>query len=275
MRISDRSIPEYDRLAAPSRPGKPRKTGLTVMIDMGPSDFGWTGPSALQDLLEYGCEFIDYAKIFAINGLMYPPELIKKVNALYRDYDVKPFCGGILFETAFHQNAVDELITHLRLIDANALEISENYLELLPDERRREIDRFQKAGFEVVYEFGRKEPTEPISLDYMGSIVEEMMELGVDHVIVEQSELDMLADQSPADYKALPEQSWYEHIVIEPDPFRFPDQHIQLIKEFGRDVSLCNVAPEQVLRLEGFRRGIGRQVHYSYLQDALKQKRSG
>ena len=61
-------------------------------------------------------EFIDYAKIFAINGLMYPVELIKKVTALYRDYDVKPFCGGILFETAYHQNAVDELISHLQLM---------------------------------------------------------------------------------------------------------------------------------------------------------------
>lgn len=272
MKISDRSIPQYERLAAPSRPGKPRKTGLTAMIDMGPTDFGWTGPNGLQDLLEYGCEFIDYAKIFAVNGLMYPPELIKKVTALYRDYDVKPFCGGILFETAFQQNAVDELITHLKHINATALEISENYLELLPDERRREIDCFQKAGFEVIYEFGRKEPTEPITLDYMGSVVEEMMELGCDHVIVEQSELDMLADQSPDDYKALPKQRWYPHIVIEPDPYRFPDQHVQLIKEFGADVSLCNVTPEQVLRLEGFRRGIGRQVHYSYLQDALKQK---
>jgi len=275
MKITDRSIPHYERLAAPSRPGKPRKTGLTAMIDMGPTDFGWTGPSGLRDLLEYGCEFIDYAKIFAVNGLMYPSELIKKITALYRDYDVKPFCGGILFETAFHQNAVDELITHLKHINATSLEISENYLELLPDERRREIDRFQKAGFEVIYEFGRKEPTEPITLDYMGSVVEEMMELGCDHVIVEQSELDMLADQSPDDYQALPKQRWYPHIVIEPDPFRFPDQHVQLIQEFGADVSLCNVTPEQVLRLEAFRRGIGRQVHYSYLQDALKQKTGG
>jgi len=202
-----------------------------------------------------------------------PPELIRKVTALYRDYDVKPFCGGILFETAFQQNAVDELITHLRLINATALEISENYLELTPEERRREIDRFQKAGFEVVYEFGRKEPTEPITLDYIGSIVEDMMGLGVDHVIVEQSELDMLAADRPEDFKALKDQSWYPHIVIEPDPFRFPDQHLELIRDFGPEVSLCNVTPEQVLRLEGFRRGIGRAVHYAYLSDALKQKR--
>jgi len=273
MRITDRSIAQYERLEGPTRPGKPRKTGLTVMIDAGPSDFGWTGTTALEDLLEYGCEFIDYAKIFAVNGLIFPVELIKKVNALYRDYDVKPFCGGILFETAFHQNAVDELVTHLGRINASGLEISENYLELTPEVRRREIDRFQKAGFEVVYEFGRKEPTEPLSLDYIGAIVEEMIDVGATHVILEQSELDMLAEATPKEYLKLRDQKWYPHIVIEPDPYRFPKQHVELIEQFGPDVSLCNVSPEQVLKLEGFRRGIGRPVHYSFLSDALKQKR--
>jgi phosphosulfolactate synthase len=273
MRITDRTVASYEKLQGPTRPGKPRKTGLTVMIDTGPSDFGWTGTTALEDLLEYGCEFIDYAKIFAINGLIFPVELIKKVNALYRDYDVKPFCGGILFETAFHQNAQDELITHLRRINASGLEISENYLELTMEERRREIDRFQKAGFEVVFEFGRKEPTEPLSLAYIGSIVEEIMSLGAAHVILEQSELDMLADATPKEFLKLRDQKWYPDIVIEPDPYRFPKQHVELIEKFGPDVSLCNVAPEQVLKLEGFRRGIGRPVHYSFLSDALKQKR--
>lgn len=273
MRIKDRTIAQYERLQGPTRPGKPRHTGLTVMIDTGPSDFGWTGTTALEDLLEYGCEFIDYAKIFAINGLIFPVELIRKVNGIYRDYDVKPFCGGILFETAFHQNAVDELVTHLKRIEATGLEISENYLELTPDERLREIDRFQKAGFEVVYEFGRKEPTEPLSLDYIGSVVETMMEAGAAHIILEQSELDMLADAAPDDFLKLRDQSWYPHVVIEPDPYRFPEQHVDLIRQFGPDVSLCNVAPDQVLKIEGFRRGIGRPVHYSYLSDALKQKR--
>jgi phosphosulfolactate synthase len=273
MRITDRSLPEYERLQGPTRPGKPRKTGLTVMIDAGPSDFGWTGTTALEDLLEYGCEFIDYAKIYAVNGLIFPVELMKKVTALYKDYGVTPFCGGILFEMAFHQNAQDELISHLKRIGSHGLEISENYLELTMEERRREIDRFQKAGLEVVYEFGRKEPTGPLSLDYIGGIVEEMMSLGAAHVILEQSELDMLAEATPKEFLKLRDQKWYPHIVIEPDPYRFPKQHVDLIEKFGPDVSLCNVSAEQVLKLEGFRRGIGRAVHFSFLSDALKQKR--
>jgi phosphosulfolactate synthase len=100
-----------------------------------------------------------------------------------------------------------------------------------------------------------------------------MIEVGAVHVILEQSELDMLAEATPDEFRKLRDQRWYPHIVIEPDPYRFPKQHVELIEQFGPDVSLCNVAPDQVIKLEGFRRGIGRPVHYSFLSDALKQKR--
>ncbi|MBE88616.1 MAG: phosphosulfolactate synthase [Rhodospirillaceae bacterium] len=266
----ERGYYTYARLKAPTRQGKPRETGLTAMIDVGPSDFGWIGPRGLKDLLDFGAEFIDYAKIFAINALDYPPPLIRKMVGIYKDYGVTPFAGGILFETAYQQNAVDEMITHLKRVEIDTLELSENYVELEHDVRMQQIDLLQKAGLTVVYEFGRKIPTEPLSIDYMGSIVEEMMGAGVDHVILEQSEIDMLAEETPQAMQALPQQKWFEHCVLEPDPYSFPHQHIQMIKDFGPEVSLCNVTPEQVLKLEGFRRGIGRPVHYSYLSDDLE-----
>jgi len=261
---------KYERLKAPTRQSKPRKTGLTAMIDVGPSDFGWTGPRGLKDLLDYGAEFIDYAKIFAINALDYPPPLIKKIVHTYKDYGVIPFAGGILFETAYHQNAVDELITHLQRVGINTLELSENYIELENNVRKQQINLLQSAGLTVVYEFGRKIPASPLSIDFLGSMVEDMMGLGVDHIIIEQSEIDMLASESPQALRALPKQPWFKHCVLEPDPYSFPHQHIQMIKDFGPDVSLCNVTPEQVLKLEGFRRGIGRPVQYSFLSDNLK-----
>ena len=131
----ERGYYTYERLKAPTRQGKPRKTGLTAMIDVGPSDFGWIGPRGLKDLLDFGAEFIDYAKIFAINALDYPPPLIRKMVGIYKDYGVTPFAGGILFETAYHQNAVDEMITHLKRVEIDTLELSENYVELEHDVR--------------------------------------------------------------------------------------------------------------------------------------------
>ena len=49
----------------------------------------------------------------------------------------------------------------------------------------------------------------------------------------------------------------------------FFDQELRFLQEqardFGRDVNLANIAPGQVLRLEGFRQGVGRAVNYSLL----------
>ncbi len=256
-------------LKLPPRAGKPRTVGLTAMIDFGPDGFGWTGTTGIRDLLECAAEYIDYAKIYALNSLLMPEEAVRRAVHLYRDFDCRPFAGGMLFEYAYAKGALDELVTLLRRIDLAGLEVSENYITLEPEERRRLIERFQKAGFDVVYEFGRKEPEAPMSFDELGAIVGGMAELGIDHVIVEQSEIDMLVEASPDGFVELGRQPWFGRILIEADPYRFPEQHARLVREFGPEVNLANIAPGQVLRLEGFRRGIGRAVRYAIMDGLL------
>lgn len=50
------------------------------------------------------------------------------------------------------------------------------------------------------------------------------------------------------------------------DPYRFPKQHVELLNTFGADANLANITPGQVLRLEGFRQGVGRAVDYSIIK---------
>ena len=250
----------------PPREGKPRKRGLTTMIDFGPDEMGWTGaPSGIQAVLDCAADFIDSAKIYAMNGLLLPEEVVKKSAKLYRDYDCHPFAGGMLFEYAWAKGELDGLEALLRREELMGFEISENYITLTDEERKSLIDRFQKAGFDIVYEFGRKAPTEPMKLDELGAVIHSVAECGIEHVIVEQSEIDMLAESSPTGLDELRRQNWFDRIVIEADPYRFPKQHAELVNTFGRDVNLCNIAPGQVLRLEGFRQGIGRAVGYSIM----------
>ena len=60
-------------LALPPRSAKPRTRGLTSMIDFGPDTFGWTGaPDGIRNLLEVCADYIDYAKIYALNSLLMP-----------------------------------------------------------------------------------------------------------------------------------------------------------------------------------------------------------
>lgn len=252
--------------ALPPRSGKPRRRGVTSMIDFGPDGFGWTGGEhGIRNVLEVAADYIDYAKIYALNALLMPEAVVKRAAWAYREAGVTPFAGGILFEYAWQRNQIEQLIDLLARLDVPGLEISENYVTLTEDDRERLIDRFQKSGLKVVYEFGRKNPEQPMSVAYLGEIVNAVARHGIHHVTVEQCEVDLLAQAAPDGLATLAAQPWFEHVVIEADPYRFPEQHVQILRDFGSEVNLANITPGQVLRLEGFRRGIGRAVNYSLL----------
>jgi len=263
--MSSQATPEI-AFTLPPRGTKPRRRGITSMIDFGPDEFGWAGGvHGIQDLLAVAADYIDYAKIYAMNAVLIPEDTVKRTTALYRDAGVIPFAGGILFEYAWQHHQVEQMIRHLHRLGIPGLELSENYVTLSDDERHHWIERLQKSGLSVVYEFGRKNPEEPMTVAYLESVVKSVAEHGIHHVTVEQCEIDLLHADAPEILPALAREPWFEHVVIEVDPYRFPQQHVKMLGDFGPDVNLANVAAGQVLRLEGLRRGIGRAVNYSLL----------
>jgi len=250
---------------APCRPLKPRSKGLTSIIDFGPDTFGWTGPQGVADYLSCVADYIDYAKIYAMNALLLPEAAVTKIIGLYRDANVIPYAGGILFEYAYQKNEIDGYIRHLKKIGMPQLEISENYITLTPEERVKYLDLMSASGFSVIYEFGRKNPTEPFSLGHLEEIVLSNVDMGINHTIIEQSEIDFVSANDPGILTDLLKRPWFANLFIEADPYAFPGGHVESIEKFGVDVNLANVAPAQALRLQGFRYGIGRAVNYSIL----------
>lgn len=252
--------------ALPPRSAKPRSLGTTSVIDFGPDTFGWTGVQGVRDLLDYAADYIDFAKIYAMNALLAPEKTIRSVVGLYQEAGIKAYSGGILFEYACHTHSFTEMLAHLKGLGIRAMEISENYLELQSDERQSYIRQAQREGFEVIYEFGRKNPASPFSLADLAQLVAEVKAMDIEHVIIEQSEIDMIAAASPGALQALAQQAWFANLMIEADPYRFPQQHAQLLQDFGPEVNLANITAGQCLRLEGLRRGVGRAVNYSLLK---------
>lgn len=247
------------------RSKKPRAVGLTSVIDFGPDGFGWTGPASLRDYLHCVADYIDYAKIYAMNALILPEEIVRETVRIYRDADIKPYAGGILFEYAYLKSELDGYIRHLKKLGMPRIEVSENYLDFGDDERMRHIETMQKHGFEVIYEFGRKNPTEPFSLAQLERVIRSNVAMGVHHTIIEQSEIDCVSASNPAILKDIAARDWFRNIFIEADPYAFPKGHATLLEKFGDGVNLANITADQVLRLQGFRYGVGRAVNYSIL----------
>jgi phosphosulfolactate synthase len=252
-------------------PRDDRKTrkGRTIIMDFGPDYLGWTGTRGLADLLEAAGNFIDTAKIWVLNAVMLPDDYLKEAIRLYRDHDIEVFAGGLLFEYAYLKSDVDGLIERLDYLGLPGIEISENYATLDDNERLDFIERFSKVGLMPVVEFGRKHPDTPMDLGEFETAVKRVAGAGAHHVIVEQGEFDLLEKERPADVEALRQADWFDQIYIEVDSDRFPGPHIDLIKRFGPTVNLANVAPGHVIRLEAFRRGLGRPLDYPFFKEML------
>ncbi|NYT23247.1 phosphosulfolactate synthase [Alcaligenaceae bacterium] len=247
---------------------RPRTKGMTSIIDFGPDTFGWTTPDGLSSYLDCVAEYIDYAKIYAMNALLLPKGTVKQIIHRYRDHSVIPYAGGILFEYAVQREEIDGYIRHLRAIGMPLVEVSENYITLSDEERERHIDRLRQSGFNVIYEFGRKNPTEVFSLDILENIIRSNIDAGVEHTIIEQSEIDYVAAEDPDVLSQIIGSSWFDKIFIEANPYTFPKEHVGLLDKFGADVNLANIAADQALRLQGLRYGIGRAVNYAILDQA-------
>ena len=75
----------------PFRESKPRKHGLTTMIDFVPDEMGWTGAvDGIVNLLECAADYIDHVKIYVMNGLLLPEDIVRQVTKRYRDYNCHP-----------------------------------------------------------------------------------------------------------------------------------------------------------------------------------------
>ena len=242
---------------------KPRKTGRTSIIDYGPDNMGWTGEHGVADLLSCAGDYIDFAKIYALNSLLIPSKSLKRIVALYNDADVICYSGGILFEHAHCKNDVAGMLKFLVKLGFKAMELSENYIALSTEERNQYFDQCKKAGISVIYEFGRKNPETEISLEELESLIKAVLDQGIEHIILEESEITMTAKTNPNVLKELAKKEWFKDIFVEADPFRFPQNHLSLFQDFGAQVNLANIAPGQALRLEGYRQGIGRAVDYA------------
>ena len=245
------------------------RKGKTIVIDFGPEQVGWSGRHSLADLLEAGGVYIDYAKIWALNAVTLPEPFLRSVIELYQKAGVHTFAGGLLFEYAFMKNEIDGMIELLQHLEIEGIEVSENYLVLSRDERLKAIEQLSRASITVVYEFGRKQPETPMTVDELEQVVLEVKESGSHHVIVEQSEFDLLEEIDPAAVDSLCAQEWFDDVYIEADPYRYPKQLADLVKRFGPEVNLANVALGQVMRLEAFRRGLGRTIDFPLLRDMV------
>ncbi|MBO6638531.1 MAG: phosphosulfolactate synthase [Roseitalea sp.] len=244
-----------DRLAP--RPGKPRKKGLTSLLDYGPGLHGWTMADGTADFLALCGDFVDMTKIGGLNAIMLPGGEVRRTASIYRDHGIATYSGGLLFEFARKSDNVDSLPRLLSELGIGAVEISENYLPLTDTALADSIRRMRRHDLDVIYEYGRKTPDAPLALEDLRRKRDVAFNAGAGHVVIEFAEVATFLQQDELAWRSLCEELLTEDVFIELDPTDFPASQIAAVHHAGPSANLANVAPQHLLAVERLRRGLG------------------
>lgn len=240
----------------PDRTTKPRKNGITMMLDKG------MGLNALKDLMEVSGEYIDFAKFGWGTSALHDRNLIKEKTEMYLSYDVNPYPGGTLFELAFMNNKFTEFLDEADKLGFKAIEISDGSTNISLEDRLEMIYKVKDNGFLVITEVGKKNPVEDhkLDIDDRVDIINSDLNAGADRVLIEAREggKDLGIYDECGDVKEDELESLIKHANMNKLIWEAPlkNQQAYLILKFGANVNLGNIAPEEVTALETMRRGL-------------------
>jgi phosphosulfolactate synthase len=237
-------------LDLPARPGKPRTQGLTHVIDKG------LNLRVIEGLFDTGGQYVDLVKLGW--GTSYVTNNLEKKIALYRSFETPVVCGGTLFEAVYARGKLDEFKAWLLEQRFSHVEISDGTLEI-PRERKLELIREFAADWTVLSEVGSKDEEVVYAPYQWVEWIKEELEAGAWKVITEGREGGTAGIYRPTGEMrtGLVDEIVHE-IELGDLIFEAPTKASQawFVKQFGPNVNLGNIPPEEVIPLETLRLGL-------------------
>jgi len=233
-----------------SRKRKPRKTGLTQVLDKGLST------SEIESMLEVAADFVDIVK-FGWATSVIVQNLDAKLET-YRRNDIDVCCGGSLFELAVVKKQLPEYIAFLKDHGFEHVEVSDGVIEISRAEKLKYIERLARH-FTVFSEVGRKDRTNVVAPARWVKDIKEELAAGAWKVICEGRESGTVGIyQGTGEVKAGLIQEIEAQIDTGRVMFEAPQKHQQvwLVKHFGPNVNLGNIPPRDVISVETIRQGL-------------------
>ena len=244
-------MPGFDGfLDLPPRPGKPRVEGLTHVIDKG------MNLREIEGMFDTAGAYVDIVKLGW--GTSYVTNNLEKKIALYRSLETPVVCGGTLFEAVYARGKLDEFKAWLTDQRFSHVEISDGTLDI-PRERKVELIADFARDFTVLSEVGSKDEETVYAPYQWVEWIKEELEAGAWKVITEGREGGTAGIYRPTGEMRT---GLVDEIVHEVEVgeliFEAPTKSSQawFVKQFGPNVNLGNIPPEEVIPLETLRLGL-------------------
>jgi len=265
--VSAPEVPEVEPqraagfLALPERSSKPRERGLTHVIDRGLSI------AQVDGLIETVGDCVDIVKLGWGTALV--TANLKPKLERYAAHGIPVVLGGTLTEIAIRQGRVEGLVAWLRELGLRHVEISDGTIALDPEVKAHLISTLA-AHFTVLSEVGSKDADFIMAPYVWVEQIQRDLQAGAWKVIAEARE-----SGTAGIYRADGEvrTGLIDEIVHAIDAerliFEAPlhDQQVWLLKRFGSECNLGNIAPDDVLSLETLRLGLRSDTVESFARD--------
>jgi phosphosulfolactate synthase len=256
----------------PRRSSKPRKEGITMVMDQ-----GWPWQFVEGMLQEWG-EYLDVAKLWDVD-LKAPLKTIQSKIRCYKEYGVKMQPGGIYLEISRGQGREDEALSKLKELGFDIIEVSSTTSSRENLERDSAFVKKAKSfGFTIFGEVGRKfadgDKTrlteDTIDIETTIAEFEALLKAGAEKVYWEGHLLRRVIGETPEEIKAkantgtrqvqeVAKRIGQDKIIFEasglvPITSRRLLQ-FWLIRLFGPEVNIGNARIEEMANLEALRAG--------------------
>jgi phosphosulfolactate synthase len=240
-------------LRLPARTEKPRRTGLTMVIDSG------IPTSLFADLISSAAEYIDLVK-FGWGTAVVTSKLDAKIDVL-KAHQVGFYFGGTLFEKYLMQGRLEEFRKFCRTWSCRHVEVSNGTI-LLSNTEKASYVRKLADEFIVVSEVGFKDPvrSEQLPPSKWVDYINEDLQAGASLVTLEARESGMSGICRPdgALRFGLIEDVLSSGLDQENLLFEAPTTALQayFVTRIGPNVNLGNVPAAGVIGTETLRLGL-------------------
>jgi phosphosulfolactate synthase len=249
----------------PDRTKKPRKAGLTMVMDKG------LGLRECENMIEASSGHIDIVKL-GFGSSVVTPNLNEKL-ALFRNHNIPVYLGGTLLEAFIIRNQFEDYLRVLDKFKLEYAEVSDGSITMPHPEKCHYIHRLSKR-VTVISEVGSKEEGILIRPNKWIDMMKSELEAGAWKVIAEARESGTVGIYRP---------NGKAHVVlinkivskIDPDHIIWEtplkSQQVYFIKLFGANVNLGNIAPNEVIALEALRMGLRSDTFFMHLDHNMQQ----
>jgi phosphosulfolactate synthase len=200
------------------------------------------------------------------------PGFSKKIS-LYKKAGVIPYFGGTLFEAFVIRGMFKEYVRFLDKYKIDLVEVSDGSYDIEPEHKLEYIRKLAKHRV-VISEVGSKKKEVVYTPGQWVAMMKAELDAGSVKVIAEAREsgtTGIYNEDGSVNNKIISAIS--EHVKLDNVIWEAPmkSQQAWFIKNFGANVNLGNIAPNEIIPLESLRLGLRGDTFFQFLPDNLKK----